>query len=230
MAAKTKQKALAYLRVSSRGQVNGHGLDRQSDTIKKYARTHSLDVCEAYQDDISGTKELANRQGLAAMLDRLETNGVSTVLVERADRLARDLMVGEVILGQFRNVGVKVIAADSGADLTVGDDDPTRTLIRQVLMAVSQFEKSVIVLKLRAARERMRRKTGRCEGRKPFGSRPGEAKVLDRMKQLRRKPRGGRRKSFAQIAAILNAEGCATRTGKPWNPGTVWAILRRVRQ
>ena len=34
------------------------------------------------------------------------------VLVERADRLARDLLVSEVILGQFRDLGVRVIAAD----------------------------------------------------------------------------------------------------------------------
>ncbi len=60
----------------------------------------------------------------------------------RADRLARDLMVGEVILGEFHALGVSVVAAESGTDLTVGDDDPTRVLIRQVLGAVSQFEKA----------------------------------------------------------------------------------------
>jgi DNA invertase Pin-like site-specific DNA recombinase len=47
--------------------------------------------------------------------------------------------VGELILNQFRDLGVKVIAADSGTELTAGDDDPTRTLIRQVLGAVAQF-------------------------------------------------------------------------------------------
>jgi len=61
-----------------------------------------------------------------------------------------------------------------GLGLPAGDDDPTRVLIRQVLGAVAQFEKSVIVAKLRAARVRKRRETGRCEGRKPFGTRPGE--------------------------------------------------------
>jgi DNA invertase Pin-like site-specific DNA recombinase len=37
---------------------------------------------------VSGTRELADRPGLAALLDRLESNGVRTVIVERADRLA----------------------------------------------------------------------------------------------------------------------------------------------
>jgi hypothetical protein len=43
---------------------------------------------------------------------------------------------------------------------------------------VAQFEKAVIVSKLKAARVRKRRATGRCEGRKPYyGTRPGEADV-----------------------------------------------------
>ena len=174
MAKQIKKKALAYLRVSGKGQVNKDGFPRQREAVRKFAKANNLELIGEYRDEgVSGTKELEDRQGLAALLDHIESNGIRIVLVERADRLARDLMVGEVILGQFRKLGISVIAADSGVDLTTGDDDPTRTLIRQVLGAVSQFDKSVIVLKLRAARERTRRKTGRCEGRKPYGHFPG---------------------------------------------------------
>jgi DNA invertase Pin-like site-specific DNA recombinase len=137
--------------------------------------------------------------------------------------------VGELILNQFRELGVRVIAADGGTELTVGDDEPTRTLIRQVLGAVAQFEKAVIVSKLKAARVRKRRATGRCEGRKPYGTRPGEADVVALIHKLRRKPRGGDRLSFAAIAERLNAEGHPSRTGKPWAPETVRQIAARRR-
>jgi DNA invertase Pin-like site-specific DNA recombinase len=150
------------------------------------------------------------------------------VLVERADRLARDLIVGELILNQLRQLGVKVIAADGGTELTAGDDDPTRVLIRQVLGAVAQFEKSVIVAKLRAARIRKRKATGRCEGRKPFGTKPGEAETVTLIRRLRRKPRGGERMSYDRIAAKLNADGVPTRTGKAWVGGTVCGRLKRA--
>jgi len=109
---------------------------------------------------------------LAALLDRLESNGVRTVIVERADRLARDLMVQEVIVGQFSKIGARILTAD-GVDLT-SNDDPTRSLIRQVLGAVAEFEKNVIVLKLRAARERKRARGERVEGVKPYGHFPAE--------------------------------------------------------
>src|SRR5262245_11520173 len=80
-------------------------------------------------------------------------DGVKIVIVERADRLARDLMVSEVIIDQMTQAGAKVLTAD-GTDLSSAADDPARTLIRQVLSAVAQFDKSVTVLKLRAARKR----------------------------------------------------------------------------
>ena len=226
-----KTRALSYLRVSGKGQIRGHGFDRQQATITRYAKSHGIDIVGEYRDEgVSGTKELADRKGLAALLDMLESNGLNLVLVECADRLARDLLVGEVILGQFRDLGVKVIAANSGTDLTACDDDPTRVLIRQVLGAVSQFDKSVTVLKLRAARGRVRRRNGRCEGRKPYGTRPGEQRVVQRILELRRKPRGESRLSVAKIAEILNKESLPTRTGKPWQPGTVWAILNRTKK
>ncbi|HDZ69309.1 MAG TPA: hypothetical protein ENH43_02700 [Phycisphaerales bacterium] len=228
MAKQTKKKALTYLRVSGRGQINKGGFPRQRETIRKYAKAHTLEIVGEYRDEgVSGTKELEHRQGLAALLDHIEANGVQVVLVECADRLARDLMVSEVILGQFRDLGVSVIAADSDVDLTTGDDDPTRTLIRQVLGAVSQFEKSVIVLKLRAARERTKRKTGRCEGRKPYGYYPGEDKIIKRIKELYRKPHGEKRMGFRTIARKLNEERIPTRSGVPWSDTQIKSILTR---
>jgi DNA invertase Pin-like site-specific DNA recombinase len=224
---RAKLPAVSYLRVSGKGQVEGDGFDRQRDAVARFAALHGFELLDEYRDEgVSGTKELAGRPGLAALLDRIESNGVKVVIVERADRLARDLMVNEVIVDQLTRAGARVLTAD-GADLTSADGDPTRTLIRQVLGAVAQFEKSVIVLKLRAARDRKRRRDGRCEGRKPFGSRPAEAAVLARIRDLRRKPKGQPRLSIAAIASMLNAEGRPSRTGKPWAPGTVHAILKR---
>jgi hypothetical protein len=48
-------------------------------------------------------------------------------------------MVSEIILAEFRKTGVKVISADGGIDLTLGNDDPTGKLVRQILAAVSEF-------------------------------------------------------------------------------------------
>ena len=98
---------------------------------------------------------------------------------------------------------------------------------RAIIGAVAQFDKSVTVLKLRAARERIRRREGRCERRKPFGARPAEAAALERIIKLQRKPKGAPRLSVAAIAVQLNADGLPTRQGGPWRASSVYAILAR---
>lgn len=216
--------AVSYVRVSGKGQADGDGPERQRQAIDRYAQSSRLAIVEEYSDlGVSGTRELADRPGLARLIDRLESNGVRTVIVERADRLARDLMVQEVIVGQFAKIGARIVTAD-GVDLT-SSDDPTRRLIRQVLGAVAEFEKNVLVLKLRAARERKRAKGDRVEGAKPYGHLPAEKAVISRMRQLRRKPSNGRRLSVAKIAVRLNSEGHRNRAGREWSAQLVHHVL-----
>jgi DNA invertase Pin-like site-specific DNA recombinase len=104
-------------------------------------------------------------------------------------------------------------------------NDPTRILVRQMMGAVAQYEKSQIVLKLRGARLRKKAKTGRCEGRKPYGFYEGEATALGRINALRAEGMG-----FDRVAAKLNEEGVPTRTGKPWHGGVINRILTGKRR
>ena len=176
-------KAFSYLRVSGKGQVDGDGFDRQRDAIQKRAKAAGFEVVREFTDaGVSGTKDMDNRPALSELFAAIVGNGVRVVIVERADRLARDVMVGEILLSQFREEGVKVIEAESGIDLTADDpDNATATLVRQILAVVAQFEKTSIVAKLRKARARKRAEAGRCEGVKPFGTLPGEAAAVERI-------------------------------------------------
>ena len=223
-------KAFSYLRVSGKGQVEGDGFPRQRDAIHKRARVAGFEIVREFIDaGVSGTKDLDERPGLSELFAAIVAEGVRVVIVERADRLARDVMVGEILLSQFRAEGVQVVESESGIDLTADDpDNATATLVRQILAVVSQFEKTSIVAKLRKARERKRAETGACEGVKPFGTFPGEAEIIEEMRRLRRKPIGkAKRASFARIAAALNARGLPSRSGKPWAAETVRKILAR---
>jgi DNA invertase Pin-like site-specific DNA recombinase len=129
------------------------------------------------------------RPGFAAMLERIEGNGVRTIIVETASRFARDLMVQEVGHAKLRERGIDLIAADNPGSFI--DDTPTAKLVRQVLGAISEFDKAMTVAKLRGARERKRREVGKCEGRNPKASRrlplaPSQKTTASRASILRR--------------------------------------------
>ena len=140
--------AVSYIRVSGRGQLRGDGFERQRISIARFAKANGHRLVDEFRDEgVSGTRELDDRPGLAALLDRVEHNHVKTVLVENASRLARDLMVQEVGFAMLKSRGIDLIAADSPASFL--DDTPTARLIRQVLGAISEFEKAMLVAKLR---------------------------------------------------------------------------------
>lgn len=213
------KRAYGYLRVSGRAQVEGDGFPRQSAAIKGYAAEHDIRIVKVFRDEgVSGTKELDDRPALSDLMVALHGNGVKLVLVERLDRLARDLMVQETIIAEFQRNGFELVSV---AEPDLLSDDPTRKLMRQFMGAIAEWEKSMIVRKLRAARNRVKAKRGRCEGRKPYGAYPGESAVIARMRTLRAEGC-----AYDAIAERLNGEGHATRTaGKRWFGMAVSRIL-----
>ena len=102
-------------------------------------------------------------RGSLALLDRIEGNGVRTVIVEDASRFARELMAQELGITLLISRGVRLLTA-SGDDLTASDD-PTRKMMRQIAGAFAEYEKARLVSKLRHARERVRQEKGKCQGR-----------------------------------------------------------------
>ncbi len=155
------------------------------------------------------------------MLERIEGNGVRTIVVETANRFARDLMVQEVGFAMLQARGINLIAADSPTSFL--DDTPTARLIRQVLGAVSEFEKAMVVAKLRGARDRKRKTGVKVEGRKSLAETKPEVIALAR-KFARSRPKGSKR-SLREIAAQLAQAGFLTGKGTPY---TAMAVSRML--
>jgi DNA invertase Pin-like site-specific DNA recombinase len=215
------KKAFAYLRVSGKGQVSGDGFPRQLEAVKAFARAHDIMIVRVFEErGVCGARELENRPALSDLMQALHANGTRLVLIEKLDRLARDLMVQESIIGDLRKGGFDLISVTE-PDLL--EDDPTRKLMRQFMGAIAEYEKAMIVMKLRGARIRARAKSGRCEGRKPYGFYPGEAQVVERMKELRAGGLG-----FDRIAEQLNADGIRPRKGERWWGRGINNVLTRA--
>jgi DNA invertase Pin-like site-specific DNA recombinase len=217
------QQVFGYVRVSSRGQATDDrdGIPRQKEAIWKWAMSSGARVVRWFEDSVSGTKDLEHRPAFSELVATLQANGTRTVVIERLDRLARDLMVQESILADLKRNGFELISV---AEPDLCSDDPTRKLTRQILGAFAEYERAMLVLKLRGARQRARAKDpSRHEGRKPFGAHPGERDSLNRMHALHRDGA-----AYAMIANTLNDERRPPRMrGARWHANSVRRVLMR---
>jgi len=160
-------------------------------------------VGEFYDAAVSGADAIDRRPGFVAMLERIEGNGVRLVLVENASRFARDLAVQLAGHAMLQARGIELVPVDAPTHFT--DPTPTAEMVRQILGAVSQFEKASIVAKLRGARDRASATAGRrIEGRK--ATLIGEALAMAR-RLHRKNPKTGEHRSLRSIAAALAEAG-----------------------
>ena len=175
-----------------------------------------------YDAAVSGADPVSERPGFAEMLERLMSNGARTIIVESPDRFARDLMVQLAGHDMLKARGITLIAASAPTHFV--EDTPTAVLVRQVLGAVAEFEKTTLVAKLAAARRRKRVATGeKVEGRKSHAeARPDVVKLAKAL--ARKKPKGGKL-SLRAISAELAAQGFLNERGRPFNPKSVAAML-----
>jgi DNA invertase Pin-like site-specific DNA recombinase len=210
--------AYGYIRVSGDSQTDGDGPIRQQDKITKAADTLSINIVRFFFDDgVAGKIETLNRPAFADTWSLL--GDVSTVVFEKADRLSRELFVQELAIRDARRFGCTLISADEGNMMAsnVDSQDISRKLYRQMLGCISEYDKDSIVLKLRAARQRMRVSTGRCEGQKPYADTLEGQTAIRRIMELRTSGLG-----FDKIAHCLNAKGVKTkRKGTQWHGSTI---------
>jgi DNA invertase Pin-like site-specific DNA recombinase len=226
-------KVASYLRVSSRGQVEKDGFPRQRETIAAFCQAHKLEIFEeCVEKGISGDVDGVDRPAFSDLLEKiphLAVNGIEieAIVVERADRLARSLIVSETLLLECRKHGLKVFTADRGdlLDIASATQDPMLVLVRQIIAAVSEFEKNAMVKKLRLARERKARATGKaCGQTQPFGALPGEREVMEYILSLwEAKPRP----SYWQLARHLQEVEVRNRSGGYLSAPQLHGLLKR---
>ncbi|WP_246755238.1 recombinase family protein [Rhizobium lusitanum] len=219
-------KAVAYLRTSSATNV---GADKDSDrrqreAINSFAKRAGIAIVDEYYDAaVSGGDAIESRPGFAALLDRIESNGVRTVIVEDATRFARELLTQELGILALIGRGVTVLTA-TGEDLT-NTDDPMKVAMRQIAGAFARLEKARLVTKLKKARDNKRKSGLKVEGRKSHAELKPD--VIEVARRLHRKDRKGERRSYREIAAELAQRGHLSAKGTPFSPSVIKTMIGR---
>jgi DNA invertase Pin-like site-specific DNA recombinase len=217
------KRVLAYLRVSTAAQTDGDGFPRQKEACKVFAEGRGWNVARYFEEQQSGSDQLFDRPKMQELL-ALCGEQYDTIIVERVDRIARDIVIAELFFRECKARGVQVFSADSGEELVNATGDPTRTLIRQILGALAEWDKAQICKKLLAGRKRKKLETGRpCGGPKPYGRNEEENLVIDKIIRLVRR----KRHTLEAIAGKLQSQKIPTPGGATrWSRGIVFNIAR----
>jgi DNA invertase Pin-like site-specific DNA recombinase len=224
-------RAFAYLRTSSQTNIGEHkdSDKRQRAAIEAYAARDGIEIVGWFYDAaVKGSDPIQIRPGFADMLARIAGNGVRMILVETANRFARDLVVQETGFSYLRGLGISLVPVDA-PNYFSGDDDPMRKAIRQILGVIAELDKSMTVAKLKAARDRMSRDAGhRIEGRKGYSVTSPEL-IREAKRLARRSPKTGKARSLRTIAAELAAAGFTTAAGKTFSASQVQRLISGLR-
>lgn len=227
---------IGYLRVSTQGQVDdGAGLETQRETIDRWCAARDHAVAWVADEGISGSNGVETRAGLAEALD-LVKRGAEGIVVYKLDRLARSLILQEQILDDVRRRGGRVFSCSDTENAYLedpdADPDPTRTLVRQVLGAVAEYERASIRARMAAGTARKAAAGGYAYGAPPYGwasdgrgslvKVPAEQAQLDVMRALR-----DAGTSYRGIVKVLEEAGVPARRGR-WHPDVVRRILART--
>lgn len=228
MRKKVQEPAFAYFRVSGVRQTDGEGPDRQREAIESYAKSAGYKIVDEFLDEISGTTRLQDRPGFKQLRQAILDNGVRVVIVERLDRFARDMDQQVIGLIYLKELGITLIDASTGDNITEAKKkDPMFKAFVGIRGIFAELEKDMAVLRMKSARDELRRQGYKAEGRRLYGETEEERNTLVQIKAMRgERARGGPGLTFRAIADRLNAERVPTKSGVPWTAPQVAYFLR----
>src|SRR4051794_39279304 len=225
---------VAYLRVSSDGQVDGYGLEAQESAVRSWCKDNGHQLTRFVTDvGVSGASDAADRPGLSEVLETIRSHRADGLVVARLDRLARALTVQEATLAVIWRSGGSIYSADHGRILQDDPDDPMRTALRQVVGVFAELDRRMVVKRLRDGRTAKSRNGGKSVGSYPYGYTSGgkgrsrrqipqeqEQEVVQLILSARACGR-----SYRAIVELLNQRGIAPRRATSWSPMTVRSVV-----
>jgi len=228
-------RAVAYVRVSTNKQDLGPKGQRAE--IAAWARTQGVRIVRWRVERVSGATPIEKRPRLLRAIRDLRELGAGRLLVWKRDRFIRADAVAVAAVEQT--------VKENGGELTAADgvsngNTPEAQLVRRLLDAVADYERTMIGIRTALAAAVKRRRGEYAGGEAPFGSAKREAgRDGDGRMRYRTEPDPAEARTLAlienlasrglrapTIAKVLNGQGVRCR-GSRWHTRSVSRILAR---
>ena len=175
------KKAVIYARVSSTGDRQDTG--RQIKDLENYAKSQNVEIVKIYEEHISGTKRIEERQILTECLEYCTRNSVDFLLLSELSRLGRSTLQVLRSLEILHEAKVSVYIQNLGLYTLQpgGKVNPIASIMVTVLAEMANIERSNIQYRLNSGRANYIANGGKL-GRKK-GSSKSEEKLKEEYKE-----------------------------------------------
>lgn len=220
-------KAIAYLRVSTLGQVeDGVSMDAQEAKVKAWAELNGADGVQIFSDEGISGKRADNRPGLQQALEAVgKGDALVCYSLSRLSRSTRDtLAISEALLRK----GADLVSLSEKIDTT----SASGKMVFRLLAVLAEFERDQVSDRTKFALQYKRTNGEKTGGDVPFGYRArnghlykdaAEQKAVAFIHKLK-----GQGKSLRAICRALESAGIPRKHGvKAWHPQTVANIISR---
>lgn len=227
-------RAVAYVRVSTEDQLKGYGIEAGEELALDYIEDREWEHVDTFKDEgVSGSLPWQERDDIPRLmaLARQTPRPFDVVVVPETRAIGREERVFWRWVWEMEDLGVFVAVADKGIDNTT--EDGKAAMREEANYAFKEYTR--IRKRTQRGIQKKAQSGGWPGGVPPYGwyikdqgrrgeSAPAlseaEADNVRRFRELRL-----RRKSYAQIAVIANAEHRVKRDGAPWDERTVRWVL-----
>lgn len=218
-------KTIAYTRVSTERQTEGNGVDQQRASIMAWAMVTPATIDEWCDESESGM--LLEREKIQGLLERARRGEFSRLVIDRVDRLGRDLIVFETLYRAFTAAGIEVVAVKEKLD-----NSPHGNFTRLIFAGLAQLQRAEWLGRMKTCKSNAVTRSGKFGGGIPYGYRsvgdgklevdPKTASLVRRVFELSAAGLGLKR-----IASELDSEGYRTLKGTRLTGVQVGRILAR---
>ena len=207
---------------------------RQEKICLDYCKSNKFSVAGIFYDEgVSGKVSVFGRNAFRDLYVYCLENSVKYIIFESISRFSRDLYELEVAYRQLTENGIQLVSVNDG-DF---EDDRVSKLQRQIISAISEYQREEIVFNMSVARERKKIHNksigavtidgrGKCEGRKSHKEMNMELVAI--VKKLRRRNwKSKKQMSYRKISDYLFDNGYVNERG---NKFSAMSISRMVGQ
>lgn len=124
-------RAVAYIRVSSQDQVDGHSLDAQERLFKEFCQSRDWEPVSVYREEgkSAHTDSMTKRPVFRQLLEDAGRNQFDVVVVHTLDRWARNTRIALESLGSLAQNNVTLVSITENIDYSTAQGKLLTTLL-----------------------------------------------------------------------------------------------------